>query len=611
MAHFVSELKRRNVFKVATIYVVVSWLVLQVVTLIFPLFDIPMYASRMVVVLLALGFPIVLILAWAFDLTAEGIKWDSKVGERHVHAHVWDWVLGALLVVAIGLIVNSEIRNWQDRAAETFVDVPKQAPGKISELSIAVLPFANIGGDTENEYFSDGLTEEIRNLIARIPELKVIGRTSSFAFKGRNEDLRAIGGTLGVSTLLEGSVRKSGDRIRITAQLIDVADGAQIWSQTYERTLTDVFEVQDEVAASIIDAMEILVPANPTRGRPTDSADAYSLFLKARIATNEFEWLTSEALLKEAIAEDPSFAEAYELLAYDYWAMGDTIYSATEAQKLSNEAAARALGIDPDLALAKAISRASDVDDYSMLEKLEAFDVAARQQPEDARILDIYWYNLLLTGYLSEALQIAEHRLDVDPIALGANGRMPPSYFGNGQVAEGFAALALFDGIEKNHTFWYAGEANLAFGRDAIAVEVFEKNLAERGNTDTEWIAELIAGGRDPITGQAFMDERIPEIVASAPGDFAEELQLVLPYWYLYFGHLDRFFDFIFLGDPNNDEWSDIEDFIVTATSYRELGFTAHPKYLHVAELLGFFEVWEKRGPPDFCRKRDTNWVCD
>ena len=194
------------------------------------------------------------------------------------------------------------------------------------QKSIAVLPFVNMSSDPEQEYFSDGLSEEILNLLAKIPDLKVIGRTSSFAFKGQNQDLRGIGQALGVNTVLEGSVRKSGDRVRITAQLIDVQDGAHIWSESYDRTLNDIFAVQDNVAASIIDALQIHVGVAPTRGRPTESAEAYALFLKARASLNAFEMQDATKFAQMATELDPKFAEAYELLANCYWYLGGGRY---------------------------------------------------------------------------------------------------------------------------------------------------------------------------------------------------------------------------------------------------------------------------------------------
>jgi TolB-like protein len=617
MANFLAELKRRNVFKVATIYVVVSWLLLQIVTLIFPVFDIPMWASRLVVILLAIGFPVAVIMAWAFDLTPDGIEWDATVGEQHVHTHVWDWVLGVLLVVAIGLIVNSEIRNWRgsgtqvvDREAPVNTAQPTATREPIAQ-SIAVLPFVNMSGDAENDYFSDGMSEEILNLLAKIPNLKVIGRTSSFVYKGQNEDLRVIGRALGVSTLLEGSVRKSGDRIRITAQLIDVSDATHIWSETYDRTMTDVFEVQDDVAASIIDALQILVAANPTRGHPTESAEAYTLFLKARVAANDYEWQTCESLLLEAIEIDPAFAEAYELLAYSYWAMGGTEYNIADAQRLTGEASSHALAIAPDLALAKALYNMGDSNNYSMRRTIEALELAAQERPDDPRILDLLIYNLTLTGYMREALEVAERRVEVDPLSLSANGRMPLALFGVGRVDDGFAAVEFFDQLDLDQTHWFIGEVYLAFNRDDVAIESFDATLAQYGITDTTWVAELVKGGRDPVEGSAYLDRRIPEIVDSLPGDYSEALRDDLSYWYLYLGHLDRYFELIVDLEPQSLKWTNVDDLMATGHAFRELGFTSHPMYLKIAEQLGFIDVWGNRGPPDFCKKQDGSWICN
>ena len=504
MARLLAELKRRNVFKVATIYVVVSWLVLQVASTVFPTFDIPLWASRLVVILLGLGFPVALILAWAFDLTPEGIQWDSTQGEKHVHTHAWDWILAVLLVVAIGLVVISEFRNWTESSARLLEqasqvqDSPDTGDGDRIELSIAVLPFVNMSGDPDNEYFSDGLSEEILNLLAKIPDLKVIGRTSSFAFKGKNEDLRVIGQSLGVTTLLEGSVRKSGERLRITAQLIDSTDGTHIWSESYNRTITDIFAVQDDVAAKIISALEIHVRAIPTRGRPTENTDAYILFLKARIAANAYERRKAEALLLQAVELDPRFAEAHELLAYIYWRMAGIEIKAAESQKLTGEAATKALALDPNLVLAKALDRIGNIESYSLLGEIEAFELAALEQPDNQPILDTLFFNLFKAGYLQEALTIAERIVELDPLSPAANGRMPAALFAVGRTADAFAALQVYAQLGSDRQNWYTGEVNLANKRDRIAIARFEDDLALLGIPDMTWVEDLVTGARDP-----------------------------------------------------------------------------------------------------------------
>ena len=251
-----------------------------------------------------------------------------------------------------------------------------------SGYSIAVLPFVNMSSEPEQEYFSDGLSEEVLNLLAQVPDLKVVGRTSSFSFKGKNEDPREVGATLGVKTVLEGSVRKSGDQVRVTAQLIDASDGALIWSQTFERTMSEVFALQDDVAAAIIDALQIHVGANPTRGRPTDNTEAYTLFLKASVQKRDRGFGYKESLLR-AIELDPQFAEAHELLAYHHWKHLE--------QQQAYDVAAEALAIDPDLVLAQAVYQQAKIG--TRLAGVEAFERAVRKKPNNLDLLEPFLWN--------------------------------------------------------------------------------------------------------------------------------------------------------------------------------------------------------------------------
>lgn len=617
MGKFLAELKRRNVFKVATIYVVVSWLLLQFVSVVFPIFDIPNWASRLVAILLGLGFPVTLLMAWAFELTAEGIKRDPDDDEHPVPTHAWDWILVILLVVVIGLVVSSEITNWQESATQVseLTAVPENSPAEVnpavSELSIAVLPFVNMSGDEENEYFSDGMSEEILNLLARIPALKVIGRTSSFAFKGLNEDLRVIGQALNVKTLLEGSVRKSGDRVRITAQLIDVADATRIWSESYDRTMTDIFAVQDDVAAAIIDALKIHIGATPTRGRPTEMTDAYSLFLKARGLSNAFRLRDAEQVALQAIEADPDFAEAYELLASIYWAHAGGIRSVPEAQALMGEAAAQALAIDPSLVLAQALYQSGNLDTYSIRTEIEALELAVRREPDNPWTLATLVFNLFKAGYVDEATTVAERLVELDPLSPRANGRLYAALKGAGRTGEAFAALQRMGELQSTRNDWIFGEAHLAANRDTTAITYFEAELDRRQFSDKTWVRELITSAGRSDAGQALLDRRIPEIVASAPEDQKIWLQGRLRFWYLFFGFLDRYFEIIYEQNLTDSTWSDADDLVSVGTINRQLGFTAHPQYPEVAELLGYVDTWEHRGPPDYCEKTGGNWVCN
>jgi TolB-like protein len=229
------ELKQRKVFKVGGAYLVVAWLAIQAASIAFPTFDAPPWALRVFILIVLLGFPLALVLAWVFDVTPEGVKKSaSHVGNKRIYA-----VASALVALAL---------LWY------YVGAPAFRAGDVDAHAIAVLPFENMSGEKDNEYFSDGISEEILNTLAQTPGLKVAARTSSFSFKGKSMDVPAIAHALKVRMVLEGSVRKQGDRVRITAQLIDASNGFHVWSQTYDRQLKDVFAIQDEIAHAITHA---------------------------------------------------------------------------------------------------------------------------------------------------------------------------------------------------------------------------------------------------------------------------------------------------------------------------------------------------------------------
>ena len=247
--NFFAELKRRNVYKVAVAYAVVGWLLIQVATQVFPFFEIPNWAVRLVVLIIVVGFPIALVIAWAFELTPEGIKRTDEISssqEKRAKSHAWIYVVLVAAALSVGLFFLGRYT----------ASAPGGATGR-GDKSIAVLPFVNQSGDPAQEYFSDGLTEELINGLGQIPELRVIGRNSSFHLKGKGGDSRAIGQALGVAHLLEGSVRKAGDRVRIGVQLVKAADGSQRWSDTYDRELKDIFAVQEEIAKAVAHQLRV------------------------------------------------------------------------------------------------------------------------------------------------------------------------------------------------------------------------------------------------------------------------------------------------------------------------------------------------------------------
>jgi TolB-like protein len=470
-----------------------------------------------------------------------------------------------------------------------------------------------MSSDPEQEYFSDGLSEEILNLLAKIPGLKVIGRTSSFAFKGKNQDLRTIGEALDVSTVLEGSVRKSGERVRVTAQLIDVSNGAHLWSESYDRTITDIFAVQDDVASKIIAALQIHVGTAPTRGRPTENADAYALFLKGRDAMNHFDAPGAGQFLLEAVEIDPAFAEAHELLAYTYWYQAGETMDADEAQAGVREAAARAIAIDPNLVFARVLLIESEVVTYSVAE-FEATEPAVNGGSNQWAAAELRTWNLMQAGYFREALGIVERFVESDPLSPAVQSRLADALQAVGRRSESLGPLKIADQfgseIAKRELFHFYLEDE----RDEFAITHLEARLREdEGGLPAGWVRDLIVGARDPATGQAHLDRRIPQIVASMPEDRSVEMRGILIRLYLSLGFLDRYYELIDEVGGTTSAWNDAEIFLYAGTIKRPSGFTAHPSYLEIAEkyAYGTVSLWDQRGAPDHCEKLDGQWVCE
>jgi TolB-like protein/DNA-binding SARP family transcriptional activator len=480
--------------------------------------------------------------------------------------------------------------------------------------SIAVLPFVNMSDDPNNEYFSDGLSEEIRNLLWKIDGLDVIGRSSSNQFKGMNADLRVIGQALGVKTVLEGSVRMSGDQVRIAAQLIDVVDGTQMWADSYDRTMTDIshiFAVQDNVAAAIIDALQIHVTSNPTRGSPTENAEAYSLFLKAGAAVNIYDLRHAEELLIEAIALDPEYAEAWELLAFVYWANppGTTIL---ESQNRMSETAARAIALDPGLVLARTYYDVATPRSDMRWRTIDGFERAARIRPDDPEILAGFTFLLAEFGYLEDAVAVAERLHELDPLSELANIYWPLALYAVGRREDAMAALKFANQSEFSPQLdrWAVEGLNLVENQDEIAIMHVESWLKQNDYPDPTWFRKLVTNGRDPATGEAYLDHHIPIIVT----DLAElddiDWHQGLTSLYMYFGYLDRYYELVLDTEPVADLWHPAGAHLWRSAIFHRLGSTANPKYVELAKRMGVVEIWEQRGAPDFCEKVEEEWTC-
>jgi len=437
---FIEELRRRNVFRVAMAYLVTAWVLLQLADIVLESMESPHWVIQAFMLALGLGFPLALIFAWAFEMTPEGIKKERDVDRSQSITHKTGQKLNRNIIVVLALAVvlllfdrfvpQSESTE-APREPETVLVAPED-----NAKSIAVLPFVNMSSDTEQEYFSDGISEEILNSLARVKDLKVAGRTSSFAFKGKNQDLRQIGETLGVAHILEGSVRKSGATVRITAQLIQVEDGFHLWSDTYDRELTDVFAIQDEIATAILvqlkaHLLEDATPAAVITAR-TDS-EVYDLYLLAKQRMYERMQMPLEAatkLLDRAIEIDPEYAPAFAQRGIATLLLGDNSYG--------------------DIPKAQAESQA----------KL-FLDQALRLDPELAEAwagLGLYHYDRPTEAV--RGIELLEKALAINPSMVDASNWLQNAYIGFNRPAD---ARAVLEDLLQRDPLYKPGFANLVF----------------------------------------------------------------------------------------------------------------------------------------------------
>jgi TolB-like protein len=452
------------VFRVVAVYAVVGWLLVQMAGAFENALGLPSWFDAFVVAALAIGFPVAVVLAWAFELTPEGVKRAAPAGEgaRPAALGLSDAVMIGAVVVVLGVSAFqfARPRSTPVVAASSAPDAPASAR-TADALSIAVLPFVNMSSDPEQEYFSDGLSEELLNQLAQIDALQVIGRTSSFAFKGRNEDLRTIGEQLGARHLLEGSVRKSGDRLRITAQLIDASSGVHLWSETYDRQLTDVFAIQDEIATAVADALSITlgVGARPPRYGGADSFEAYDAYLRGRalgvvgMSTGAFDFPRAIEELERAVALDPDYAQAWAELAFAYGfnslnagSVGrDVIARDLDA---AERAARRAVELSPDLWEAQATIAWSHMSRRRWLEADAAFARARELAERDGAAMgQMYWVYPSEVGRVAGTLDYLRSMRRVDPLSPNLPNGVVNSLIMLGRDAEAEAEIARNGGL--------------------------------------------------------------------------------------------------------------------------------------------------------------------
>jgi TolB-like protein len=438
---FWAELKRRNVVRVGAVYLAAAWLLAQIGDVVAQAFAAPVWPMRVLLVLLALGLPVVLVVAWLFELTPEGLKLTREVAVEASITHATGRRLDRVLVGMIALLIVALVadRWWPSsnasrpfdstRVPAASADAAKPTPSAQPDKSVAVLPFVNLSSDPEQEYFSDGLSEEILNQLAQIAELRVTARTSSFFFKGKNEDLRVIGQQLNARYLLEGSVRKAGNELRITAQLIDAAVGSHLWSRTFDRTLNDVFAIQEEIAMAVSGAMSVSLDVGAmarTRGGTTN-LEAYDKYLRGRALDRQRG--TSDDLVqaaqyyREAVALDPAFIRAWSDLYLEL--ASSLIYVPDRAAENRHEMATifeRLKELAPTSQFTATIvaNQLLEAHRWSDAEQAVAAATAAGANFR-TDITSVDTIVLLNTGRIRESIPHVRQRRESDPLSLNAS----------------------------------------------------------------------------------------------------------------------------------------------------------------------------------------------
>jgi len=536
---FFSELKRRNVYKVAVAYAVVGWLLIQVATQVFPFLEIPNWAIRLVILLTTLGFPVALIIAWAFELTPEGLKRTESADAARQHSRGGVWI--AVVVIAAGLSLGLFFlgRYTAGNATPQSREISTN-----SQKSIAVLPLLNESGDPKDEYFSDGLSEELIAELAQISGLKVIGRSSSFRFKDRKEDPKTIGEKLGVSTLLDGTVRKQGDRVRIVAELVNAADGIQLWTQTFDRQLKDIFTVQQEIARAVAESLKVTLLGTGSRSAQpssTDNAEAHNAYLQGHfylVRRNAEDFRKAIDYYDQAIQLDPNYAIARAERAEALVFMGDLTGQRPTAYPKAHVDAEKAVAIAPDLAEARAaLGFVLCLAEWKFTEGLAELKRAKELSPANPTANDLLARIIVYLGRIDEAERQARQAVELDPLSTVTHGNLARVLFYAGKLDEADSAARKAAELQPtgagSHRFQVLIAAQRGDGEAALREAQLEPD--PRFRRFELAVAHYVRGDRTAA------DAALGDLIANAREGFAYQIAEV----YALRGEKDKAFEWL------------------------------------------------------------------
>jgi len=481
LPNFFAELKRRNVYKVAIAYGVVAWLLIQIATQVFPFFEIPNWAVRLIVLAIAIGFPIALVIAWAFELTPEGLKRTEAADAMRAprsRKRAWIYIIIIAGVISIGLFFLGRYTSSKQNAGA-------ELPGK----SIAVLPFDNLSRDPDNAYFAEGVQDEILTRLAKVADLKVISRTSTQKYKSAPDNLREIAKQLGVSNILEGSVQRAADQVRVTVQLINATNDAHLWAESYDRGLTDIFTVESEIAKTIADTLRAKLTGSEERmmsKKPTANPEAYEFYLKGRFFWNKRTGVDLRKAIdyfNQAVAKDPSYALAYAGLADAYVLLsGFGAASPKDSLPQAKAAAEKALELDSTLGEAHAsLAQALLAYDFDFAGANREFQHAIELNPNYATAH--HWYGESVLAPLSQfedAIAQLKRALQLDPLSMIINADVGTVLTNARRYDEAIEQLRKT--LEMDPSFYYAhynlGEALEMKGLTENAIAEYQRAIA-------------------------------------------------------------------------------------------------------------------------------------
>jgi serine/threonine-protein kinase len=528
---FFGELRRRNVYKVGVAYIVAGWALSQGIAQVFPVFDVPNWAIRLFVLLIIIGLPIALVMAWMFELTPLGIKRtetaDAMPGVTSQKNRAWIYVvvIGALASIGLFFLGRYSAADRAPRSASDDLRRDKQSEAATAPAkSIAVLPLINESGDPKDEYFSDGLSEELIAALAQISGLKVIGRSSSFRFKDRKEEPKTIGEKLGVSALLDGTVRKQGDRVRIVAELVNAADGIQLWTRTFDRELKDIFAVQEEIARAVAESLKVtLLASDSAQKSAPNNMEAHNAYLQGHFhfqRRNLEDYRKAVGYFDQAIALDPDYALAYAERSESWTFIGDLTGQHESAWSNARSDAEKAVAIAPGLAEAHAaLGWVRFFVDWKFSEGLSELKRAKELSPSNPTANDLLARVIVYLGRVDEAERQARQAVELDPLSVIAQGNLARVLFFAGKLDKADAAARkaaeLQPAAAAAHRWQVAVAVLRGDGETALreaqlepdeGYRRFELALAQQVRGDRQAadaaLADLIANGRNQLAYQ-------------------------------------------------------------------------------------------------------------